>query len=102
MGKRQNILLERVSIMANKKMKTAVKSVKKQRTKKALKRTKVQSMENKKGVLFSIRAKIFLCFLVPILFLILVGVFSYKKQPQVCMIHSGIPMNRPLIWQTNI
>ena len=60
-------------------MKTAVKSVKKQRTKKALKRTKVQSMENKKGVLFSIRAKIFLCFLVPILFLILVGVFSYKK-----------------------
>ena len=79
MGKRQNILLERVSIMANKKMKTAVKSVKKQRTKKALKRTKVQSMENKKGVLFSIRAKIFLCFLVPILFLILVGVFSYKK-----------------------
>ena len=65
--------------MANKKMKTAVKSVKKQRTKKALKRTKVQSMENKKGVLFSIRAKIFLCFLVPILFLILVGVFSYKK-----------------------
>lgn len=48
MGKRQNILLERVSIMANKKMKTAVKSVKKQRTKKALKRTKVQSMENKK------------------------------------------------------
>ena len=56
MGKRQNILLERVSIMANKKMKTAVKSVKKQRTKKALKRTKVQSMENKKGVLFSIRA----------------------------------------------
>ena len=63
MGKRQNILLERVSIMANKKMKTAVKSVKKQRTKKALKRTKVQSMENKKGVLF-IRAKIFLCFLV--------------------------------------
>lgn len=79
MGKRQNILLERVSIMVNKKMKTAVKSVKKQRTKKALKRTKVQSMENKKGVLFSIRAKIFLCFLVPILFLILVGVFSYKK-----------------------
>ena len=79
MGKRQNILLERVSIMANKKMKTAVKSVKKQRTKKALKRTKVQSMENKKGVLFSIRAKIFLCLLVPILFLILVGVFSYKK-----------------------
>ena len=79
MGKRQNILLERVSIMANKKMKTAVKSVKKQRTKKALKRTKVESMENKKGVLFSIRAKIFLCFLVPILFLILVGVFSYKK-----------------------
>lgn len=79
MGKRQNILLERVSIMASKKMKTAVKSVKKQRTKKALKRTKVQSMENKKGVLFSIRAKIFLCFLVPILFLILVGVFSYKK-----------------------
>lgn len=79
MGKRQNILLERVSIMANKKMKTAVKSVKMQRTKKALKRTKVQSMENKKGVLFSIRAKIFLCFLVPILFLILVGVFSYKK-----------------------
>ena len=65
--------------MANKKMKTAVKSVKKQRTKKALKRTKVQSMENKIGVLFSIRAKIFLCFLVPILFLILVGVFSYKK-----------------------
>ena len=65
--------------MANKKMKTAVKSVKKQRTKKALKRTKVQSMENKKDVLFSIRAKIFLCFLVPILFLILVGVFSYKK-----------------------
>ena len=65
--------------MANKKMKTAVKSVKKQRTKKALKRTKVQSMENKKGVMFSIRAKIFLCFLVPILFLILVGVFSYKK-----------------------
>lgn len=65
--------------MANKKMKTAVKSVKKQRTKKALKRTKVQSMENKKGVLFSIRAKIFLCFMVPILFLILVGVFSYKK-----------------------
>ena len=65
--------------MASKKMKTAVKSVKKQRTKKALKRTKVQSMENKKGVLFSIRAKIFLCFLVPILFLILVGVFSYKK-----------------------
>ena len=65
--------------MANKKMKTAVKSVKKQRTKKALKRTKVQSMGNKKGVLFSIRAKIFLCFLVPILFLILVGVFSYKK-----------------------
>ena len=55
------------------------RQVKKQRTKKALKRTKVQSMENKKGVLFSIRAKIFLCFLVPILFLILVGVFSYKK-----------------------
>ena len=79
MGKRQNILLERVSIMAYKKMTTAVTSVNKQRTKKALKRTKVQSMENKKGVLFSIRAKIFLCFLVPILFLILVGVFSYKK-----------------------
>ena len=79
MGERQNILLKRVRIMANKKTKTAVKSVKKQRTKKALKLTKVQSAETKKGVLFSIRAKIFLCFLVPILFLILVGVFSYKK-----------------------
>lgn len=61
MGKRQNILLERVSIMANKKMKTAVKSVK-SKGQKALKRTKVQSMENKKGVLFSIRAKIFYVF----------------------------------------
>ena len=39
----------------------------------------VQKKEQQKGVLFSIRAKIFLCFLVPILFLILVGVFSYKK-----------------------
>jgi methyl-accepting chemotaxis protein len=39
----------------------------------------VQKKEQKKGVLFSIRAKIFLCFLIPILFLILVGVFSYKK-----------------------
>ena len=46
MGKRQNILLERVSIMANKKMKTAVKSVKKQRTKKSFKTHKSASMEN--------------------------------------------------------
>ena len=45
MGKRQNILLERVSIMANKKMKTAVKSVKKQRTKKALKRSEEHTSE---------------------------------------------------------
>ena len=62
MGKRQNILLERVSIMANKKMKTAVKSVKKAKDKKSFKTHKVQSMENKKGVLFSIRAKIFYVF----------------------------------------
>ena len=53
--------------MANKKMKTAVKSVK-SKGQKSFKTRQVQSMENKKGVLFSIRAKDFLCFLVPILF----------------------------------
>lgn len=65
--------------MANKNKKSPVKGVKSQRSKKVPKQTMVQKKEQKKGVLFSIRAKIFLCFLVPILFLILVGVFSYKK-----------------------
>ena len=65
--------------MANKKKKTPVRGVKKQRSKKVPKQTNIQSPGTKKSVLFSIRAKIFLCFLVPILFLILVGVFSYKK-----------------------
>ena len=65
--------------MANKKKKASVRGVKKQRSKKVPKQTNIQSTGTKKSVLFSIRAKIFLCFLVPILFLILVGVFSYKK-----------------------
>jgi methyl-accepting chemotaxis protein len=65
--------------MANKNKKSPVKGVRSQRSKKVSKQTMVQKKEQKKGVLFSIRAKIFLCFLVPILFLILVGVFSYKK-----------------------
>ena len=65
--------------MANKKKKAPVRGVKKQRSKKVPKQTNIQSTGTKKSVLFSIRAKIFLCFLVPILFLILVGVFSYKK-----------------------
>jgi methyl-accepting chemotaxis protein len=65
--------------MANKNKKSPVKGVRSQRSKKVPKQTMVQKKEQKKGVLFSIRAKIFLCFLVPILFLILVGVFSYKK-----------------------
>lgn len=65
--------------MANKKKKAPVRGVKKQRSKKVPKQTNIQSPGTKKSVLFSIRAKIFLCFLVPILFLILVGVFSYKK-----------------------
>lgn len=39
----------------------------------------VKSKERPKSVLFGLRAKIFLCFLVPILFLILVGLFSYRK-----------------------
>lgn len=65
--------------MANKNKKSPVKGVRPQRSKKVSKQTMVQKKEQKKGVLFSIRAKIFLCFLVPILFLILVGVFSYKK-----------------------
>lgn len=65
--------------MANKNKKPPVKGVRSQRSKKVPKQTTVQKKEQQKGVLFSIRAKIFLCFLVPILFLILVGVFSYKK-----------------------
>lgn len=65
--------------MANKNKKSPVKGVRSQRSKKVTKQTMVQKKEQKKGVLFSIRAKIFLCFLIPILFLILVGVFSYKK-----------------------
>lgn len=65
--------------MANKNKKSPVKDVRSQRSKKVPKQTMVQKKEQQKGVLFSIRAKIFLCFLVPILFLILVGVFSYKK-----------------------
>ena len=65
--------------MANKNKKSPVKGVRSQRSKKVPKQTMVQKKEQEKGVLFSIRAKIFLCFLVPILFLILVGVFSYKK-----------------------
>ncbi len=65
--------------MANKNKKSPVKGVRSQRSKKVPKQTMVQKKEQKKGVLFSIRAKIFLCFLIPILFLILVGVFSYKK-----------------------
>ena len=65
--------------MTNKNKKSPVKGVRSQRSKKVPKQTMVQKKEQKKGVLFSIRAKIFLCFLVPILFLILVGVFSYKK-----------------------
>lgn len=65
--------------MANKNKKSLVKGVRSQRSKKVPKQTMVQKKEQQKGVLFSIRAKIFLCFLVPILFLILVGVFSYKK-----------------------
>lgn len=65
--------------MANKNKKSPVKGVRSQRSKKVPKQTMVQKKEQKKGVLFSIRAKIFLCFLVQILFLILVGVFSYKK-----------------------
>lgn len=65
--------------MANKNKKSPVKGVRSQRSKKVPKQTMVQKKEQKKGVLFSIRVKIFLCFLVPILFLILVGVFSYKK-----------------------
>ena len=65
--------------MANKKKKASVRGVKEQRSKKVPKQTNIQSTGTKKSVLFSIRAKIFLCFLVPILFLILVGVFSYKK-----------------------
>ena len=65
--------------MANKNKKLPVKGVRSQRSKKVPKQTMVQKKEQQKGVLFSIRAKIFLCFLVPILFLILVGVFSYKK-----------------------
>ena len=65
--------------MANKNKKSPVKGLRSQRSKKVPKQTMVQKKEQKKGVLFSIRAKIFLCFLIPILFLILVGVFSYKK-----------------------
>ena len=65
--------------MANKNKKSPVKGVRSQRSKKVPKQTMVQKKDQKKGVLFSIRAKIFLCFLIPILFLILVGVFSYKK-----------------------
>lgn len=65
--------------MANKNKKSPVKGVRSQRSKKVPKQTMVQKKEQQKGVLFSIRAKIFLCFLIPILFLILVGVFSYKK-----------------------
>lgn len=65
--------------MVNKNKKSPVKGVRSQRSKKVPKQTMVQKKEQKKGVLFSIRAKIFLCFLIPILFLILVGVFSYKK-----------------------
>ena len=65
--------------MVNKNKKSPVKGVRSQRSKKVPKQTMVQKKEQQKGVLFSIRAKIFLCFLVPILFLILVGVFSYKK-----------------------
>ena len=65
--------------MANKNKKSPVKGVRSHRSKKVPKQTMVQKKEQKKGVLFSIRAKIFLCFLIPILFLILVGVFSYKK-----------------------
>ncbi|HAT88256.1 MAG TPA: methyl-accepting chemotaxis protein [Roseburia sp.] len=65
--------------MANKKKKASVRGVKEQRSKKVPKQTNIQITGTKKSVLFSIRAKIFLCFLVPILFLILVGVFSYKK-----------------------
>ena len=65
--------------MTNKNKKSPVKGVRSQRSKKVPKQTMVQKKEQKKGVLFSIRAKIFLCFLIPILFLILVGVFSYKK-----------------------
>ena len=65
--------------MTNKNKKSPVKGVRSQRSKKVPKQTMVQKKEQKKGVLFSIRAKIFLCFLIPILFLILVWVFSYKK-----------------------
>ena len=48
-------------------------------TSKAPRKIKTESGNKKKTVLFGIQAKIFLCFLVPILFLILVGYFSYRK-----------------------
>ena len=70
--RQQKILLKRVVLWP-------IRSEEHTRSKKVPKQTMVQKKEQQKGVLFSIRAKIFLCFLVPILFLILVGVFSYKK-----------------------
>lgn len=44
--------------------------------------TKTRTKAKKKTMLFGIRTKIFICFLVPIFFLILVGVFSYKKSAE--------------------
>ncbi len=38
-----------------------------------------QKNENTRWLLFSIRNKIFICFMVPIFFMIIVGIFAYKK-----------------------
>lgn len=61
------------------------KKVKAAEAPKKLRQTKnqKQSQKTKKNImLFGIRTKIFVCFLIPILFLIFVGVFSYQKAAQ--------------------
>ncbi|MBO5524240.1 MAG: methyl-accepting chemotaxis protein [Roseburia sp.] len=55
------------------------KNLKVQKQPKAAKAVKQKKQGKKSSMLFGIRTKIFACFVVPILFLIFVGFFSYEK-----------------------
>ena len=58
------------------------KAVKISKQPKQTKKPKQSQRTNKNMMLFGIRTKIFVCFLIPILFLIFVGTFSYQKAAQ--------------------
>ena len=71
------------------------------------KRQKVQSKQQKqkrgsqqgKTVLFSIRSKIIVCFLVPIIFMVMLGIISYQKAAEGMSTSFRDPRRRRLIWR---